>query len=120
VIVYVWGNLTADNFTPRPGVDTIASPGQEAGLSAFESLPADRKAQGVDLDLLRAPLKACPDQPDQGGTPGHIAIAPANEAGEVDRKALDEWASFRKTGRIHPLTQMLLDAVIQPNVWSEQ
>jgi hypothetical protein len=116
VIVYVWGNLTADNFTPRPGKDTIGRPGQTPGLSASETMQAGKKAQGIDLDKLRPPLKAFADEPDRGGTPGHIAIAPADDNGDVDLQKLEAWASFRQSGRIHELTQILLDAVVERNV----
>lgn len=119
MIVYVWGNLTADNFTPRPGKDTVGGAGQRPGLSAFEVPPAGRKAQGVDLDMLVPPLKAFFDDPDQGGIEGHVAIAPADRAGEPDAGALENWASFRRTGRVHPFSQILLDAVVQPDYWSE-
>lgn len=119
MVVYIWGNLTADNFTPRPGKDTVGGPGQKPGLSAFESPPTNRKSQGVDLAMIRPALKAFPDQQDEGGTPGHVAIAPVDRSGEVDVVALEQWASFRKTGRVHPLTQILLDAVVEPNVWTE-
>lgn len=120
MIVYVWGNLTANNFTPRPGKDTVGQPGQKAGLSASDTPPTGKKTQVVDLDLLAPPLKAFPDDPEQGGTKGHVAIAPANLAGEVDTKALEEWASSPDRGRDHPFTQALLNAVVQPNFWSAE
>jgi len=116
VIVYIWGNLTADNFTPRSDKDTVARPGQEPGLSASETIPPGRKAQAVDLSLLKRPLRAFPDDPEQGGTPGHLAIAPANPSDEVDMDALKAWALFRGGGGTHPYTQILLDAVVEPNV----
>lgn len=116
MIAYIWGNRTADNFTPRPGKDMVGRPGQKAGLSASETIPSNRKVQGIDLALLGPPLAAFPDDPEQGGTPGHVAIAPAGASGEVDADALEDWASFRRSGRTHPYTQVLLDAVIQPNV----
>ncbi|MBW3598250.1 MAG: hypothetical protein KY475_13385 [Planctomycetes bacterium] len=115
MVVYIWGNLTADNFTPRAGKDTVAGPGQHAGLSAWDAMSAGKKAQGIDVDKLRAPLKAIPDDPTQGGAPGHFAIAPVDETGEVDSTRLDEWALARGTGQIHEFTQNLLDAVVQPN-----
>jgi hypothetical protein len=119
VIVYVWGSLTADNFTPRPGKDTVGRPGQTPGLSASSAIPEGRKAQGIDLNLLRPPLKAFPDDPTHGGSSDHFAIAPANETGEVDIEVLNEWASHRKMGTVHALTQLILDAVAQPNVKGE-
>ncbi len=119
MIVYVWGNLTVDNFTPRPGKDTVNAPGQKPGLSASATPPTGRKVQGIDLDLLASRLKAFPDSVDHGGAEGHIAIAPANAGGEVDTTALEEWAASRGTARIHALTQALLDAVVRPNLRSE-
>jgi hypothetical protein len=115
MIVYVWGNLTADNFTPRPGKDTIGKPGQEPGLSASDAIPAGKKAQGIDTDRLKPPLMAFPDDVDQGGTPGHFAVAPADDQGAVDVKQLEAWAMSRGTGQTHQFTQILLDAVVQPN-----
>ncbi|HEV8059834.1 MAG TPA: hypothetical protein VGP68_08175 [Gemmataceae bacterium] len=116
MIVYVWGNLTSDNFTPRPGKDTIGRPGQQAGLSASEVVPPGRKAQGIDIDKLKAPLKAIPDDTNHGGTPGHFAIAPVDDMGEVDVKRLEAWAMSRGTSQTHEFTQLLLDAVVEPNV----
>ncbi len=116
MIVYIWGNLTVDNFTPRPDKDTVGRPGQEPGLSASEVPPLGRKAQGIDLTKLMHPLKAIPDDVTQGGTPGHIAISPVDATGNVDSKGLEEWASYRKTGQTHRFTQMLLDAVVETNV----
>ena len=118
MIVYVWGNKTADNFTPRPGKDTVCRAGQKPGLSASKVCRRGYKAQRIDLDLLASPLKPFFDQPAQGGTEGHVAIAPADPAGEVDMKALEEWAAFRNTGRLHQFTQILLDAVVTPDVRS--
>ena len=115
MIVYIWGNLTADNFTPRAGKDTVGGPGQQAGLSAWITNPAGKKAQGIDIDKLSPPLTAIPDNPDLGGAHGHFAIAPVNEKGEVDVARLEAWAESRGTGRTHELTQMLLDAVVEPN-----
>lgn len=65
--------------------------------------------------MLSPPLKPIPDDPDQGGTAGHFAIAPVDQAGEVDQISLEEWASYRKTGQTHLFTQILLDAVVKPN-----
>ena len=115
MIVYIWGNLTADNFTPRPGKDTIGRPGQKAGLSASDAIPPGKKAQGIDIDKLKPPLKAIPDDMNQGGTAGHFAIAPVDKMGEVDVKKLEAWALSRGTGQTHQLTQILLDAVVEPN-----
>ena len=115
MILYIWGNLTSDNFTPRPGKDTIGRPGQQAGLSASDSIPPGKKTQGIDIDKLKPPLKAIPDDMKQGGTRGHFAIAPVDEKGQVDVKKLEAWALSRGTGQTHQLTQILLDAVVEPN-----
>jgi len=115
VIVYIWGNLTADNFTPRPGKETIGGPGQQPGLSASETIVPGKKAQGIDVAKLKPPLKVFPDDTKQGGTPGHYAIAPVDQKGEVDVQRLEAWAMARGTGRTHELTQILLDAVVEPN-----
>jgi hypothetical protein len=115
VVVYIWGNLTADNFTPRAGKDTIGRPGQQAGLSASDVIPPGRKAQGIDIAKLIAPLRAIPDNIERGGTPGHFAIAPTDEMGAVDLRQLEDWAMSRGTGRTHEFTQLLLNAVVQPN-----
>jgi hypothetical protein len=115
VIVYIWGNLTSNNFTPRPGKDTVGGPGQEPGLSAWDAIQPGRKAQGIDTDKLRPPLKAIPDDPTHGGTPGHFAIAPVDEKDVVDASQLEAWAMSRGTGQTHEFTQVLLDAVVAPN-----
>ena len=115
MIVYIWGNMTPDNFTPRAGKDTIGRPGQQAGLSASAALPAGRKAQGIEIDRLKPPLMALPDDTKQGGTPGHFAIAPVDNRGEVDVKQLEAWATVRGTGQVHEFTQLLLNAVVEPN-----
>jgi hypothetical protein len=116
VIVYIWGNLTLDNFTPRPGKDTIGDRGQPPGLSAWTAVPPGKKAQGIDTDKLVPWLTAIPDDPQKGGTAGHFAIAPADENGDIDVLRLEQWAMTRGTGDAHELTQLLLDAVVEPNV----
>jgi hypothetical protein len=116
VVVYIWGSLTADNFTPRPGKDTVGGPGQQPGLSASEAIRPGRKAQGIDIDKLKPPLRAFPDDVTQGGLSGHVSVAPVDEKGDVDVKSLEAWAMSRGTGQIHEFTQTLLDAVVEPNV----
>lgn len=116
MVVYIWGNLTSDNFTPRPGKDTVGRPGQQAGLSASGAVPPGRKGQAIDTEKLRSPLKAIPDDTAQGGSAGHFAIAPVNAMGDVDVEQLHAWAQSRGTGRTHKFTQALLDAVVEPNV----
>jgi hypothetical protein len=93
----------------------MGRPGQQPGLSASEAIPPGRKAQGIDVDRLKPPLRGFPDDVKQGGTPGHVAIAPADEKGEVDVQNLEAWAMSRGTGQTHEFTQILLDAVVEPN-----
>jgi hypothetical protein len=116
VIVYIWGNLTSANFTPRPGKDTVGGPGQQPGLSASDAVPAGRKGQAIDTEKLKPPLRVIPDDTTQGGIAGHFAIAPVNAMGEVDVRQLEAWADSRGTGQTHALTQILFDAVVEPNV----
>ncbi|HEX5443219.1 MAG TPA: hypothetical protein VFW87_05295 [Pirellulales bacterium] len=116
MIVYIWGNLTSDNFTPRPEKDTIGTPGQQAGLSASNTVPSGKKAQAIDTEKLKLPLQAFPDDTALGGTAGHFAIAPVDEKGEVSFTQLQDWAASRGTGRTHELTQLVLEAVVEPNV----
>lgn len=97
-LVYRGGSKTPDSLTPRPGIDT-------SGLSTFDSLEGavkpGAKAQVIDTTKLKS-LSAVPDAP----PPGHVSITPGTEAGVVD------WAATRGSGTVHPLTQELLDAVV--------
>jgi hypothetical protein len=65
--------------------------------------------------MLKPPLWLFPDETQHGGSPGHFSIAPANTKGDVDAKSLADWAMSRGSGHVHELTQMLLDAVVEPN-----
>ncbi len=73
------------------------------------------KAQGIDVGKLKPPLRAFPDDTKRGGTPGHVTIAPVNEMGEVDVEQLEAWAALRGSEKTHEFTQILLDAVVEPN-----
>jgi hypothetical protein len=119
MIVYRLGNLTAANFTPRPDRDTVGGPGRSPGLSTVIDLPTGRKAQAIETSLLRLPLVSIPDDPALGGEVGHVAIAPISETGAIDEQLLQEWAASRSEDVVHSLTQSVLDAVVDPNVWRE-
>jgi hypothetical protein len=110
--------LTSDNFTPRPEKDTVGAPGQAPGLSTFISLTLAprQKAQAIDVGLLQPPLAAIADDPQAGGMEGHVAITPVDGTGQINQQQLDEWASFRGTGRMHAFTQIVLDAVVEVDV----
>ncbi|WP_148597766.1 hypothetical protein [Aquisphaera giovannonii] len=115
-LVYRSGSARYENLTPRPGKDLTPKPGSTPGLSTFDSLELavdpGGKAQVIDLNLLQEPLRAFPDRPSEGGTQGHVAIAPATRAGEVDTSLLEEWADTRDKGAGHPLTTLLAKAVV--------
>ena len=116
MIVYIWGNLTDDNFTPRLGKDTTGKLGQKPGMSANHRIPPGRRAQGIDTERLKPPLQAIPDDVRLGGTPGHFAITPVADDGDVDLPRLVEWAGVRGLGVRHEFTQCVLDAVVERDV----
>src|SRR6184192_4083058 len=109
------GTRTAKNLTPRPGKDTVAQAGQVPGLSAYEGLElaVGEKAQKIDLSLLKPPLAAVADDASHGGEPGHITITVLDAAGNVDQQRLEEWAASRDREQVHPLTQLLAEAVVE-------
>jgi hypothetical protein len=120
-IVYRGGSDSDDNLTPRPGQDEQGQPGRAPGLSVFsnidEAVEPGGKAQGIDLDQLGEPLRPFPDDPKlEGGVSGHLSIAPATSQGELDRSLLSEWAATRKSGRVHWLTTLLRNALVQPAI----
>lgn len=120
-IVYRLGSATDDALTPRLK-DTTAGPGQKPGLSVERDGPGPGlKPQKIDVSLLeKNGLGLFEDDPLQGGRVGHGVIAPVDVRGEVDVTRLQEWASWRQTGkRHHPLTQAVLDAIIEPDVRSK-
>jgi hypothetical protein len=98
-LVYRGGSAKPDNLTPRPGID-------RTGLSTFNNLeaatPPGGKAQVIDTSKLKPPLVATPDAP----PPGHVSIDP------LDFVLIDEWAATRGTGQIHPLTESIIDAIV--------
>ena len=98
-----------------PGSPLIGRPDTDAAkrLAPVAPPPIPATADKFPIDKLKAPLKAIPDDTKQGGTPGHFAIAPVDEKGEVDVKQLEAWAMSRGTGETHELTQKLLDAVVK-------
>jgi hypothetical protein len=100
MLVYRRGSKFADNLTPRPGIDAD-------GLSTFDSLEraADpgEKAQVIDTGKLRV-LTAVPSEP----PPGHVTLTLV----PTEPKFLNEWAAIRGTGKVHPLTQDILDAIV--------
>ncbi len=98
-VVYRGGSDTPANLTPRPGIDTT-------GLSTWDTLEAavepGGKAQVIDVSKLQPPLAAIPDAP----PPGHVSITPS------DPELIAQWAATRGTETVHPLTQIVKDAII--------
>ncbi len=82
----------------------------------MEVLDAGTKGQRIDLSLLRPPLMVFADDPAEGGEAGHVAIAPVDVSGAIDGRLLEEWASYRDREGQHPLTAMLLEAVVEQNI----
>ena len=62
VTVYIWGNLTAENFTPRLGKGHGWPAGATARIVGFGKDSAWQEAQGIDTDRLKPPLRAFPDR----------------------------------------------------------
>lgn len=100
MLVYRRGSKFPDNLTPRPGIDLD-------GLSTFVSLEAavspGGKAQVLDTEKLRQ-LSAVPT----ADPPGHVVltVVPSNP------QLLQAWSATRGSGIVHPLTQELLDAIV--------
>jgi hypothetical protein len=86
-------------------------------LSVFTTLEAavapGGKAQVFDLELLEHPLHSFEDDVSEGGEAGHIGIAPVAPDGRVDLPLLFAWAATRGTGRAHPLTVQLRNALVR-------
>jgi hypothetical protein len=120
-VVYRGGSQTDDNLTPRPEKDLETRKGRAPGLSAFDriemAVEPGSKVQGIDLKRLGDPLRAFPDDPEkEGGVMGHLSIAPVQSDGTIDLDLLGEWAATRKSGRVHRLTSLLRDAIVQPDM----
>ena len=116
-LVYRSGSGREDNLTPRMTKDTVGKPGQSPGLSTYTTLelavPPGGKAQVIDLDLLQLPLRGLEDQPLlEGGSEGHVSIAPMTPDGRVDQVLLEEWATTRGTDQVHWLTEIVKQALV--------
>lgn len=100
MLVYRRGSKFSDNLTPRSGIDLD-------GLSTFDSLKRavnpGEKAQVIDTTRLRL-LTAVANSPPEG----HVSLTLLPS----DSVRLAEWAATRGTGTIHPLTQDILDAIV--------
>ena len=96
------------DFTPRNPKDTEQPKDSNRlpGLSTTETPGRGKRNQVIDLALLKEPLRAFAD------ADNHVAIVPVDDQGEIDRAKLEEWASFRDKKECHPLTQIMLDAIV--------
>ena len=96
--MYRGGSRSADNLTPRPGVD-------DTGLSTFDTpaaaAPNGGKVQVIDTTKLKCTV-ACPDAPPRG----HVSIRPPDAA------EIPGWAGMRGTGQISSYTQDIMDAIV--------
>ncbi|TWP30471.1 RHS repeat-associated core domain-containing protein [Apibacter muscae] len=96
-IVYKMASGTPDSMTPRPGKDTTS------GISFSLDKP-EGKYQAVDVAKLNGTgLEAINDHG------SHVSIRPENDP---DFKKLNEWASTRQIGEIHPYTESLMNSRI--------
>jgi hypothetical protein len=100
MLVYRRGSKFPDNLTPRLGIDLD-------GLSTFDTLDKavapGGKAQVIDTSKLQRLTAVPTDDP-----PGHVALMPV----PADVNLMQAWASTRGSETIHPLTQEILDAIV--------
>lgn len=111
--VYRNGSRSDRNMTPRSG--DVSSDLRDAGLSTWRELAGaiepGGKGQKIDLALLDSSVIGCYQDED-----GHVAIVPVEAAGMLDMMKLAEWASARNTSAPHPLTTMIVNAIVDDNV----
>lgn len=112
--VYRNGSRRQKDMTPRPEHDISANL-QEAGLSTWRDLEAAikpvGKGQKIDLAMLDPALLGCFQ--DQNG---HVSIVPIDANGNMDMIKLTEWAKTWSSNAMHPLTTMVMDAIVEKNV----
>ena len=113
--VYRSGSKSDANMTPRPE-DDVSPDLHEAGLSTWRALESAIKkpkgtAQKIDLARLDSAILGCFQD-----EYGHVSIVPIDQNGQLDMIVLAEWAATRDTQTLHPLTQLVLDAVVEVNV----
>lgn len=112
--VYRSGGKSDDNLTPRPD-DDVSFNVADAGVSTWRKLEdAIRPGmKGIRIDLARIDATAFGCYEDKQG---HVSIVPVDATGQLDMMKLAEWAAARGTGSVHPLTQVLLAAVVDHKV----
>ncbi len=111
--VYRNGSRSDRNMTPRSG--DVSSDLRDAGLSTWRELDAavepGGKGQKIDLALLDSLVLGCYEDED-----GHVAIVPVDAAGTLDMMKLAEWAATRDASVPHPLTTMIVSAIVDDNI----
>jgi len=112
--VYRSGARREKDMTPRP-VGDVSLNLHEAGLSTWCNLDAairpGKKGQKIDLALLDTAMLGCFKDEN-----GHVAIVPVDADGNLDMMKLAEWAAAWGVDPPHPLTTMVLDAIVERNV----
>lgn len=110
-LVYHKGSNTDLNFTPRPDRD-VSNDLQAAGLSTWRELNSTllpgAKGQEIDLARLDHGVLGCFEDDH-----GHVSIVPVDSAGNLDMMTLADWAASRGSAHVHPLTTLLLNAVVR-------
>jgi hypothetical protein len=98
MLVYRRGSKFPDNLCPRPELDLD-------GLSTFDTLERavepGEKAQVIDTSKLRSLMAVAAEPP-----PGHVCLTPG------DPMLVAQWAATRGSGLVHPLTQDVLNAIV--------
>lgn len=112
--VYRNGSRREKDMTPRPG-DDVSPNVQEAGLSTWRNLEAGIKPGGkrqkIDLAKLDPLLLGCFEDEH-----GHVSIVPVDADGTMDMMKLREWAATFGSDAAHPLTNMVMEAIVERNV----
>jgi hypothetical protein len=109
--VYRGGSRKPRNMTPRLEKDVCDDSGK-AGLSAYltveDATDPDDWCQKIDIGKLVAPLVAYLE------SDGHVGIAPVTGDGSIDVELLTEWALSRGNEPPHALTNIVLNAIVEP------
>src|SRR4051812_17890125 len=112
--VYRKGSDSLLAMTPRPD-DDVSTDLQEAGLSTWREFTAavtpGKKGQKIDLSKLDTAVFGCFQDDD-----GHVSIVPVDAEGNLDMMKLAEWAATRGAQAPHPLTVMLVKAIVERNI----
>ena len=113
--VFRKGSNTNVSMTPRPGED-VSPDLQKAGLSTWRDLeaaiPVGGKGQKIDVAKLDSAVLGC--YQDEAG---HVSIVPIDKDGGLDMIKLAEWAATRGSATLHPFTMIVVNAIVERDVW---